>query len=355
MRPMSDQPAPAPSELPEHVARQSRGAGTATPPNTSSPGAAAGRRTESRWGIWGIPETEVHLLPDDVAGQDVVELGCGTAVRLGVAGATRRPTRSASTTRRPSSRPRGRSRREFGLEFPLHPRQRRDARRSRTRASTARSASTARRSGRIPTPGSPRPPASCGRAAGSCFLTNAPLILTLARTSRRTVPPARRLLRPVFRDAPDRSGRTTPRSSSTCRTASGSTCCTTAGFEVERLVELQPRRRTRTTRYTHIASLEWARKWPSEEAWLARKRRREAREHGRRRRLPPRDGRAGGYSPMTLQRKPIEMNTPLNRAIRPSRRTASSSPGGARAAGRRRRRPPSRRTAGRRTTCRSGR
>ena len=31
------------------------------------------------WGIWGIPESEVHLIPDDVDGQDVIELGCGTA------------------------------------------------------------------------------------------------------------------------------------------------------------------------------------------------------------------------------------------------------------------------------------
>ncbi len=30
------------------------------------------------WGIWGIPEAEVRALPD-VAGKDVVELGCGTA------------------------------------------------------------------------------------------------------------------------------------------------------------------------------------------------------------------------------------------------------------------------------------
>ena len=32
---------------------------------------------EPEWGIWGIPETEVNLLPD-VDGLDVLELGCGT-------------------------------------------------------------------------------------------------------------------------------------------------------------------------------------------------------------------------------------------------------------------------------------
>ena len=40
-----------------------------------------------------------------------------------------------------------------------------------------------------------------------------------------------------------------------------------SGFEVERLVELQPRP-GRDDTYTQIASLEWARQWPSEEAWF---------------------------------------------------------------------------------------
>jgi SAM-dependent methyltransferase len=42
---------------------------------------AAGERSwagEPRWGIWGIAETELGLLPDDMTGMDAVELGCGT-------------------------------------------------------------------------------------------------------------------------------------------------------------------------------------------------------------------------------------------------------------------------------------
>ncbi len=35
-------------------------------------------RSEPDWGIWGIPDAEVHILPE-VAGLDVIELGCGTA------------------------------------------------------------------------------------------------------------------------------------------------------------------------------------------------------------------------------------------------------------------------------------
>ncbi len=41
----------------------------------------AGRRawqSEPYWGIWSIPESEAHILPD-VKGLEVIELGCGTA------------------------------------------------------------------------------------------------------------------------------------------------------------------------------------------------------------------------------------------------------------------------------------
>jgi SAM-dependent methyltransferase len=35
-------------------------------------------KDEIHWGVWNVPETQVQALPD-VAGKDVVELGCGTA------------------------------------------------------------------------------------------------------------------------------------------------------------------------------------------------------------------------------------------------------------------------------------
>jgi hypothetical protein len=40
-----------------------------------------GRRSwanEPHWGIWGVPEAELGLLPDDLGGLDAVEIGCGT-------------------------------------------------------------------------------------------------------------------------------------------------------------------------------------------------------------------------------------------------------------------------------------
>lgn len=35
--------------------------------------------SEPRWGIWGIPESELGFLPDRMDGMDAIELGCGTA------------------------------------------------------------------------------------------------------------------------------------------------------------------------------------------------------------------------------------------------------------------------------------
>lgn len=60
----------------EHVSRNRAHWGELAPEY-----ADAGRRnwgSEPSWGIWSIPETEVHLLPE-VAGKDVLEAGCGTA------------------------------------------------------------------------------------------------------------------------------------------------------------------------------------------------------------------------------------------------------------------------------------
>ena len=57
-------------ELPEHVRRNRA---------QWKPGRRTRARDEPAWGIWGVPEPQVGMFPDDVAGLDVIELGCGTA------------------------------------------------------------------------------------------------------------------------------------------------------------------------------------------------------------------------------------------------------------------------------------
>src|SRR5258706_8105225 len=66
------------SDLPEHV-RKNR----AKWDKQAEQYAAAGERHWAlevpAWGIWQVPETELRLLPDDLTGNDAIQLGCATA------------------------------------------------------------------------------------------------------------------------------------------------------------------------------------------------------------------------------------------------------------------------------------
>ncbi len=74
-------------------------------------------RDEITWGIWGVPESELRALPD-VAGKDVVELGCGTAYFS--AWLAKRGARPVGVDVTPAQLETARRcQREFGLEFPL--------------------------------------------------------------------------------------------------------------------------------------------------------------------------------------------------------------------------------------------
>jgi len=66
------------SEQHDHVTRN-RAAWDRLAHEYAEPGRRAWQQ-EPLWGIWNIPESDVQLLPD-VAGKDVIELGCGTAYR----------------------------------------------------------------------------------------------------------------------------------------------------------------------------------------------------------------------------------------------------------------------------------
>lgn len=47
-------------------------------PNWVGPG-RRGWTGQPHWGIWGIPNEQLPLLPEDLSGLDAIELGCGTA------------------------------------------------------------------------------------------------------------------------------------------------------------------------------------------------------------------------------------------------------------------------------------
>jgi SAM-dependent methyltransferase len=75
-------------------------------------------RTEVTWGLWSTPEAQVKLLPDEMAGIDAIELGCGTAyVCASLARAGARPV--GVDVSREQLATAGSMQREFGLAFPL--------------------------------------------------------------------------------------------------------------------------------------------------------------------------------------------------------------------------------------------
>ena len=84
---------------------------------THEHGVRAWRAEEIAWGLWSIPEADVRVLPD-VAGKDVVELGCGTAYFS--AWLARRGARPVGVDLTPAQLETARQlQRETGIVFPL--------------------------------------------------------------------------------------------------------------------------------------------------------------------------------------------------------------------------------------------
>lgn len=105
-------------QLPEHVARN-REHWDAMAAQWVAGGERFWAQDEPTWGIWGVPESELHLLPDELEGRDVIELGCGTAyVSAWLARRGARPVgidnspKQLETARRMQA--------AHGLDFPLH-------------------------------------------------------------------------------------------------------------------------------------------------------------------------------------------------------------------------------------------
>ena len=63
---------------PDYVAINREGWTRANERYTGARARTAWAKDEVDYGLWSVPESELHVLPD-VAGKDVIELGCGTA------------------------------------------------------------------------------------------------------------------------------------------------------------------------------------------------------------------------------------------------------------------------------------
>ena len=223
---------------------------------------------EEKWGIWGIPEADLHLLPDDLAGKDTIELGCGTGyisawlARRGAKPVGIDNSEAQLTTAR-------RLQNEHGIDFPLlhgnaetvpYPDASFDYAVSEYGASIwADPYRWIPEVSRLLRPG--------GRLM---YLINGVFMsLTSPNEDTDDIPATNELLRPYFglhrlEWKSDRSVNFNLGYGDWIRLLHRSR------FEVEDLIELRPAEGAKST-YPWV-TLDWARKWPSEEVWKARKR-----------------------------------------------------------------------------------
>jgi SAM-dependent methyltransferase len=253
------------SDLPEH-AQVNRAAWDEWAKEYEEAGHLNWSSKEPSWGIWGVPESELPLLPEDMSGLDAIELGCGTGyvsawmTRRGasVVGIDNSQAQLATAKR---------FQQEFGLDFPLLHGNAEEVPRPDSSFDFAISEYGASiwcdpyrwipEAARLLRPG--------GQLV---FLVNSS-VLMLCMPDEGELPAGSELIRPLFglhriQWPDDGSVNFYLPHGETIRLLRDS------GFEVEDMIEVRPPEGS-TTRHP-LASLEWARKWPTEDVWKARKR-----------------------------------------------------------------------------------
>ena len=220
---------------------------------------------EIRWGVFQVPEAEVRALPE-VAGKDVVELGCGTAYFS--AWLARRGARPVGVDVTPAQLESARQcQQEFGLAFPLLEAGAEDVPLPDASFDLALSEYGASiwceperwlsEAARLLRPG--------GRLV---FLCNSALAILCTPDQG---PTQERLLRPQFGmyrfDWPgEQEG-----INFYLPHGEWIRLLREHGFEVEALHELQAPVEARDHPHYELVPADWARRWPAEEIWRARK------------------------------------------------------------------------------------
>src|SRR3954466_10448212 len=252
------------TDLPEHVARN-RVAWDVWAADYVAAGERAWAREQPTWGVFGIPDAQAHVLPESVDGLDTIELGCGTGYIS--AWLARRGARPVGIDNSEQQLATARSlQAEHDLTFPLlhgnaeaapYPDASFDLAISEYGASIwADPYRWIPEASRLLRPG--------GRLV---FLINTPLLMMCVPDTGDGAA-GERLLRPYFdmhrfEWSDDQSVEFHLPHGELLRLLRDS------GFEGEDLIEVRPPEGAET-RYT-LASLEWARRWPCEEVWKARK------------------------------------------------------------------------------------
>ena len=253
------------SDLPEHV-RRNREAWDSFAADYAESGRRHWGEEEPSWGLFNVPEADLGVLPGTLAGLDAVELGCGTAYVS--AWLARRGARPVGIDNSPEQLATARRlQEEFGLAFPLHLGNAEETPFADAGFDLAISEYGASiwadpyrwipEAARILRPG--------GRLI---FLVNG-VILMLCADDDEDVPAGDRLLRDYFGmhrfEWPDDH-------SVEFHLPHGEMLrlLRRSGFEVEDLIEMRPGPDA-TTGYRYVTP-EWARRWPAEEIWKARRR-----------------------------------------------------------------------------------
>lgn len=254
------------SDLPDHVLRN-RATWDQWAPTYVAEGERAWATAEITWGIWGVPEADLGMLDEDLAGRDAIELGCGTAyvsARMARRGARvvgiDNSQAQLATARRLQL--------EHGLAFPLlhgnaesvpYPDASFDFAISEYGACLwADPQRWVPEAARLLRPG--------GRLV---FLVNSALLM-LCMQEDENAAATDRLLRPAF-DMYRVEWPNDPSVSFHLSHGDWIRLLRRSGFDIEDLVEVRPPA-TATTRYPFV-TLDWSRQWPCEEVWKVRKRR----------------------------------------------------------------------------------
>ncbi len=253
------------SDLPEHVLKN-RAKWDLWAQEYVGPGERAWAMDTPVWGMWQVPEADVGMFPKDLAGKDAIELGCGTAYVS--AWLARRGARVVgidnSQVQLVTAR---RLQREHGLDFPLihgnaesvpYPNASFDVAISEYGAClwadperwVAEAARLLRPNGEL------------------IFLTNSSLLMLCVPAAENEAA-TDRLLRPAFGmyriEWPGDQGVEFHLSH-----GDWIRMLRRSGFEIEDMIEVRPPAGA-TSRYSFVTA-DWARQWPCEEVWKARKR-----------------------------------------------------------------------------------
>ncbi len=234
-------------------------------PDYARAGLRSWAATEPTWGIWGIAEAQARVFPTNLGGRDSIELGCGTGyvsawlARRGVRPVGLDNSAAQLTTARELQD-------RFGLRFPLIHASAEQAPLADATFDLAISEYGASiwcdpfiwipEAVRLLRPG-----------GQLIFLANS-VLLMLAIPDHDDLPATERLLRPYFGmhrfEWPDDD-------SVEFHLGHGDMIrlLRRCGMEVEDLLELRPP--PGATASHPLATLDWARQWPCEEVWKARK------------------------------------------------------------------------------------